>query len=219
MEAILTHERVSRREARERAVAMLSKVKIPAPELRANEFPHKLSGGMRQRVMIAMALACSPEVLIADEPTTALDVTIQAQIMELLSELQAELRMSIILITHNLALVAEVARRVAVMYAGKVVEYAASRELFSSPLHPYTHGLLACVPVPNLPKDRSLQVIPGLVPNPLRPPPGCRFHPRCPLASDRCRVEEPALSEHLPGHWAACHEIRDGRLESGGLFS
>lgn len=166
MEAIRAHQKISRHEARDRTIEMLRRVKIPAAETRIDEFPHQMSGGMRQRVMIAMALACSPEVLIADEPTTALDVTIQAQIMDLLAELQSDSKMSILLITHNLGLVAEVAHHVAVMYASKVVEYTSTRELFVAPLHPYTHGLLTSVPTLGMPKDRELNVIPGQVPNP-----------------------------------------------------
>jgi len=175
------------------------------------KYPHQMSGGMRQRVMIAMALACKPEVLIADEPTTALDVTIQAQIMELLAELQSDFHMSILLITHNLGLVAEVSDQIAVMYASKVVEHTGTVELFASPLHPYTHGLLTSVPTLGMSKEQELNVIPGQVPNPLHFPTGCRFHPRCPVAEQRCRQEEPLLREVKPGHWAACHFIENGR--------
>lgn len=217
MEAIRAHQEVSRNEARDRTIEMLRKVKIPAAETRVDEFPHQMSGGMRQRVMIAMALACSPEVLIADEPTTALDVTIQAQIMELLGELQNDVKMSILLITHNLGLVAEVSHHIAVMYASKVVEYTSTRELFASPLHPYTHGLLTSVPTLGMPKDRQLNVIPGQVPNPLYFPSGCKFHPRCPLAEERCQKEEPLLEEVQPGHWAACHLIEGGTLPLSGV--
>ena len=217
MEAIRAHQKISRHEARDRTIEMLRRVKIPAAETRIDEFPHQMSGGMRQRVMIAMALACSPEVLIADEPTTALDVTIQAQIMDLLAELQSDSKMSILLITHNLGLVAEVAHHVAVMYASKVVEYTSTRELFVSPLHPYSHGLLTSVPTLGMPKDRELNVIPGQVPNPLHFPPGCKFHPRCPLAEERCRKEEPLLEEVQPGHWAACHLIKGGTLPLSGV--
>jgi oligopeptide/dipeptide ABC transporter ATP-binding protein len=217
MEAIRVHQEVSRAEARNRTIEMLRKVKIPAAESRVDEFPHQMSGGMRQRVMIAMALACGPEVLIADEPTTALDVTIQAQIMELLEELQRDLEMSILLITHNLGLVAEVSDHIAVMYASKLVEYTQTHELFASPLHPYTHGLLTSVPTLGMPKDRALKVIPGQVPNPLHFPSGCKFHPRCPLAEERCTKEEPLLLEVQPGHWAACHMIEGGTLSGSGV--
>ncbi|MEE8350237.1 MAG: ABC transporter ATP-binding protein [Acidobacteriota bacterium] len=217
MEAIRVHQDVSHNEARDLTIEMLRKVKIPAAETRVDEFPHQMSGGMRQRVMIAMALACGPEVLIADEPTTALDVTIQAQIMELLAELQRDLRMSILLITHNLGLVAEVSDHIAVMYASEVVEYAGTEELFASPLHPYTHGLLTSVPTLGMPKDQKLKVIPGQVPNPLHFPSGCKFHPRCPLADERCRKEEPRLTEVRPGHWAACHMIEVEAVPPSGV--
>lgn len=211
MEAILVHQDVSRNEARDRTISMLRKVKISAAETRVDEYPHQMSGGMRQRVMIAMALACNPEVLIADEPTTALDVTIQAQIMELLAELQSHFHMSILLITHNLGLVAEVSDQIAVMYASKVVEHTSTTELFASPLHPYTHGLLTSVPTLGMSKEQELNVIPGQVPNPLHFPTGCRFHPRCPVAEQRCQQEEPLLREVKPGHWAACHFIENGK--------
>jgi oligopeptide/dipeptide ABC transporter ATP-binding protein len=210
MESILTHEKLSKQEARSRTIEILRKVRIPSPERRVDEYPHQMSGGMRQRVMIAMALSCSPEVLIADEPTTALDVTIQAQIMDLLQELQAELGMSILLITHNMGLVADVADAVSVMYSARVVEHAGTRALFKSPLHPYTHGLLQSVPVLGMSRDKALSVIPGAVPNPLKVPSGCRFHPRCPIAVERCRQEEPRLLEHRDGHHAACHLIEGG---------
>ena len=211
MEAIRVHQDVSRNEARDRTIAMIRRVKISAAETRVDEYPHQMSGGMRQRVMIAMALACNPEVLIADEPTTALDVTIQAQIMELLAELQSEFQMSILLITHNLGLVAEVSDQIAVMYASKVVEHASTAELFASPLHPYTHGLLTSVPTLGMSREQELNVIPGQVPNPLHFPTGCRFHPRCPVAEQRCKEEEPLLREVKPGHWAACHFIENGK--------
>ena len=211
MEAIRVHQDVSRNEARDRTIAMIRRVKISAAETRVDEYPHQMSGGMRQRVMIAMALACNPEVLIADEPTTALDVTIQAQIMELLAELQSDFHMSILLITHNLGLVAEVSDQIAVMYASKVVEHTGTVELFASPLHPYTHGLLTSVPTLGMSKEQELNVIPGQVPNPLHFPSGCRFHPRCPVAEQRCRQEEPLLREVKPGHWAACHFIENGK--------
>ncbi|MEE2822004.1 MAG: ABC transporter ATP-binding protein [Acidobacteriota bacterium] len=208
METIRVHQKVSRAEARDLTIDVLSKVKIPAASNRIDEFPHQMSGGMRQRVMIAMALACSPKVLIADEPTTALDVTIQAQIMKLLADLQNDLHMSILLITHNLGLVAEASDHIAVMYASKVVEYTSTRNLFTSPLHPYTQGLLTSVPTLGMPKNRELNVIPGQVPNPLYFPSGCKFHPRCPLAENQCQEEEPLLKEVNPGHWVACHMIK-----------
>ena len=203
-EGIQRHRRVGRREARERAIEMLRRVRIPAPEQRVDDYPHKLSGGMRQRAMIAMALSLNPQLLIADEPTTALDVTIQAQILELLRELRAEFGMSLLLITHDLGVVAEIADEVAVMYAGHIVERTDAATLFRRPGHPYTIGLLASIPKLTQEQD-ELPVIEGTVPNPLSPPPGCRFHPRCPFAVERCRVEIPALAEISPSHQVACH--------------
>ena len=202
-EAVRRHQDVGRQEARERAVDMMRRVGIPAPEQRVDEYPHQLSGGMRQRVMIAMALSCNPDVLIADEPTTALDVTTQAQILDLLQRLQAEFRMAVLLITHDLGVVAEVADRVAVMYAGRIVETAETARLFASPRHPYTRGLLRSVPQLEGPL-RRLEVIPGRVPEATDFAGGCRFHPRCPLAEDRCRSQAPVLEEVAPGHGTAC---------------
>jgi len=204
-EAIVLHQKVDKAEAQRRAVEALRKVKIPEPERRVNEYPHQFSGGMRQRAMIAMALSCNPQLLIADEPTTALDVTIQAQILDLLGELQRELGMSILIITHDLGIIAEMADDVAVMYASKVVEQAPVEDLFSRPLHPYTAGLFASRPEPGKSKSEKLNTIPGMVPAPLRFPSGCKFHPRCPFVQDRCRSEEPQLREIEPGHWARCH--------------
>ncbi len=204
MEAVRLHQKVGKAEARRRAVDMLARVGIPSPEQRVDEYPHQLSGGMRQRVMIAMALSCNPAVLIADEPTTALDVTIQAQILELLKELQRELGMALILITHDLGVIAETADRVAVMYAGKVVEYTDVRSLFAEPRHPYTIGLLESIPRMSERRER-LAVIPGTVPPPTAFPPGCPFHPRCPFAVERCREVEPALEEAAAGHSVRCH--------------
>ena len=205
VEAMRAHDpRAGARELRDRAVEALRRVRIPAPERRLEEYPHQLSGGMRQRVMIAMALACQPQLLIADEPTTALDVTVQAQILDLLRELQAETGMSIILITHDLGVVAEMADEVAVMYAGRVVERAAARALFEDPQHPYTLGLLGSVPRLDEERDRLL-AIEGVVPPPFALPQGCRFHPRCPFAAAACRAAPgPALAEVAPGHLAAC---------------
>ena len=205
MEAIVLHQKVGKSEARDRAIEMLRKVKIPEPERRIKDYPHQFSGGMRQRAMIAMALSCTPELLIADEPTTALDVTIQAQILDLLRELQAEVGMSILMITHDLGIVAEMADDVAVMYASKVVEYAPVAELFANPLHPYTAGLFSSRPEPGKPKTEKLSTIPGMVPSPLRFPPGCKFHPRCGFCQDICRTDEPELREIRPGHFARCH--------------
>jgi len=202
-EVILRHRKMGPREARERAIEMLRRVRIPAPEQRIDEYPHKLSGGMRQRAMIAMALALDPQLLIADEPTTALDVTIQAQILELLRELRAEFGMSLLLITHDLGVVAEVADEVAVMYAGRIVERANAATLFRRPGHPYTIGLLASIPKLTVEQD-ELPVVEGAVPNPLALPQGCRFHPRCPFADEECRRTDPALAEIAPGHAVAC---------------
>jgi peptide/nickel transport system ATP-binding protein len=203
IEAIQRHRPMSAGAARARAIEMLRKVRIPAPEQRLDEYPHKLSGGMRQRVMIAMALACDPKLLIADEPTTALDVTIQAQILELMRVLRAEMGTAIILITHDLGVIAEVADDVVVMYAGKIVEQAPVAAIFARPQHPYTIGLLGSLPRPNATQTR-LATIEGTVPNLAAPPPGCRFAPRCPFAEERCRRDEPPLRELAQGHRAAC---------------
>lgn len=208
IEAVMLHDRVDRRTARRRAIEMLELVGIPSPEQRVDEYPHQLSGGMRQRVMIAMALACRPSVLIADEPTTALDVTIQAQILDLLRRLQRELGMAIILITHDLGVVAEMAHRVAVMYAGQVVEYADVRSLFKRPLHPYTAGLLASLPRLGVERD-SLPVIPGSVPNPAHFPRGCRFHPRCPVMVAPLCLDHPDLMQIEPGRYSRCWRARE----------
>jgi oligopeptide/dipeptide ABC transporter ATP-binding protein len=183
---------------------LLDMVGIPDPARRARAYPHELSGGMQQRVMVAMALACRPRVLVADEPTTALDVTIQAQILDLLRELQGELRMAVLLITHNLGLVADVAHRVHVMYAGRIVESGAAPEVLEAPRHPYTRALLAAVPRLEGTEGR-LEGIPGSVPNPARLPIGCKFHPRCPLQQPRCLEEEPVAEDASSGHWLKCH--------------
>jgi peptide/nickel transport system ATP-binding protein len=215
-EAVLLHEKVNRRQAWDKAVEMLRLTRIPEPEQRAQEYPHQLSGGMRQRAMIAMALACNPKVLIADEPTTALDVTIQAQILDLIIDLQRKLGTAVILITHDLGVVAEVAQRVIVMYAGRKVEEAPVEELFARPQHPYTHGLLASIPRLTLMRGEPagnterLQEIPGMVPALSNLPPGCVFAPRCAHAEQRCRDAYPPYEEKRPGHWAACwrsHEL------------
>ncbi len=207
METVRRHEGVGRREARGTAIEMLERVGIPAAAQRVDEYPHQMSGGMRQRVMIAMALACRPAVLIADEPTTALDVTIQAQILELLKQLQADLKMAVLLITHDLGVVAETANRVAVMYAGQVVEYCDVRAAFRQPLHPYTAGLQASLP--KLGDERArLRVIKGTVPNPAHFPAGCRFHPRCPIAIERC-MEEPPLEMIAEGRWSRCWRAKE----------
>ncbi|MEX2138796.1 MAG: ABC transporter ATP-binding protein [Pirellulales bacterium] len=215
-EAIIIHQRVSKAEARNRTIEMLRKVRIPVPERRVDDYPHQFSGGMRQRAMIAMALSCNPELLIADEPTTALDVTIQAQILDLLRELQAEVGMSILMITHDLGIIAEMADDVAVMYASKVVEYAPVRELFANPLHPYTYGLFQSRPEPGKAKTARLNTIPGMVPSPLHFPAGCKFHPRCPFCRPpRSTTEEPVLREIQPGHWVHCHFASELDLKGG----
>jgi oligopeptide/dipeptide ABC transporter ATP-binding protein len=203
VEGLLRHRRISRAQATERAIAMLHKVRIPAPEQRFHQHPHKLSGGMRQRVMIAMALACAPRLLIADEPTTALDVTIQAQILELMRTLQTDTGTAVILITHDLGVVAEVADEVVVMYAGRVVERAPVQALFDAPQHPYTVGLLGSVPRLDVQRTR-LAAIEGQVPNPLRRGPGCGFAERCPFADAHCRAAAPPLREVGAGHESAC---------------
>ena len=205
-ETIRLHRKATKRQARERAVEMLRLVKIPEPEKRARAYPHELSGGQRQRVMIAIALACTPKLLIADEPTTALDVTIQAQILELIGELQARLGMAVLLITHDLGVVAERTNRVAVMYAGKIVEHAAPDAIFKQPLHPYTAGLINSMPGLGAPK-RRLQAIPGMVPSPLDWPSGCHFRDRCGRADSRCAATQPPLLERAPGHWVACFKV------------
>jgi oligopeptide/dipeptide ABC transporter ATP-binding protein len=207
IEAVQLHRKCSTRDARDRAVELLKKVGIAEPARRLDSYPHQLSGGMRQRVMIAIALSCNPQLLIADEPTTALDVTIQAQILDLLNQLQADEGLSILLITHDLAVVAQTAHKVAVMYASKIVETADVKELFRQPLHPYTQGLLRSIPKLGDVKDR-LDTIPGTVPNPLDFPAGCKFHPRCGVGCDkkRCQTQEPPLREIAPGRCVACWE-------------
>src|SRR5205823_9075865 len=202
-ETLVRHGNVSKQEAKKQAIEMLRRVRIPSPEQRAEDYPHQLSGGMRQRVMIAMALACNPKLLIADEPTTALDVTIQAQILELMRALRAELGTAIILITHDLGVIAELADDVIVMYAGQVIERCSVARLFAEPQHPYTIGLLGSMPRLHLGQER-LAAIQGFVPNAAALPPGSRFHPRCPFAVAKCRQETPPLMEITPDHYAAC---------------
>ena len=191
-EAIIKHDKVSKAEAKNRSIEMLKLVGIPSPETRVNNFPHQLSGGMRQRVMIAMALSCNPELLIADEPTTALDVTIQAQILDLMLDLKEKLGTAILLITHDLGVVAEVADKVVVMYCGKVVEKSSVSEIFKNPKHPYTKGLLNSIPKIDESSER-LFIIPGTVPNPLNLPSGCSFRDRCPNCMEKCEKEQPSL--------------------------
>ncbi len=209
-EALILHQNMTGKQALERSIEMLDLVRIPEPRQRAKEYPHQLSGGMRQRAMIAMALACNPKVLIADEPTTALDVTIQAQILSLIVDLQERLGTAVILITHDLGVVAETAHRVIVMYAGRKVEEASVEDLFASAQHPYTHGLMASIPHLDLirgsageERDR-LQEISGIVPALSDLPPGCAFAPRCQFADEKCTSAYPPFEERRPGHWAAC---------------
>ncbi len=202
-EAIILHQGLSKKDARDQAIEMLKKVGIPAPEQRVDEYPHQLSGGMRQRVMIAMALSCNPSLLIADEPTTALDVTIQAQILDLLNKLQEEFHMAIIMITHDLGVIAEIADRVAVMYAGRIVEYGDVKDIFNNPQHPYTEGLLESIPKVNELRDR-LTVISGTVPNPTNFPKGCRFNPRCQDIMDICKVKSPGRTAASSKHDVSC---------------
>jgi len=203
VEGIVKHRGASRAEAKAQAVEVLRRVRIPSPEARFDDYPHRLSGGMRQRVMIAMALACQPRLLIADEPTTALDVTIQAQILDLMRMLREETGTAIILITHDLGVVAELADDVAVMYAGRIVERAPVRSLFAAPQHPYTVGLLGSIPKLHLDQER-LAVIEGQVPSLQAPVAGCQFHPRCPFAVEQCRRQLPPLADVAVGHQAAC---------------
>jgi peptide/nickel transport system ATP-binding protein/oligopeptide transport system ATP-binding protein len=202
-EALLIHKPISKRQAWARAIELLAEVGIPEPASRARDYPHQLSGGMRQRVMIAMAIACEPDLLIADEPTTALDVTIQAEILELLAGLRERRGMGLLLITHDLGVVAEQADRVAIMYAGRIVEEAATPGLFSDPLHPYTRALLRSMPTLGVHRER-LETIPGTVPDITRRPSGCSFRDRCPLAIPECGLAVPPLEAKRPGHVVAC---------------
>lgn len=211
MEVVLVHERVSKKEAFDRSVQMLELVGIPDPASRMNDYPHQFSGGMRQRVMIAMALACNPSLLIADEPTTALDVTIQAQILELMLKIKDERKdAAILLITHNLAVVAETCHRVMVMYGGKIQEIASVRQLFKNPQHPYTRGLLASLPTVDGEKQERLRTVPGNVPSILDLPAGCKFVTRCTERLEHCATIEPELIETEPGHWVRCHLVSKG---------
>ncbi|WP_236240118.1 ABC transporter ATP-binding protein [Streptomyces sp. CC228A] len=207
-EMYVVHRGMSKKDAREKAVELMDRVRIPAARERVGQYPHQFSGGMRQRIMIAMAMALEPDLIIADEPTTALDVTVQAQVMELLAELQRELRMGLILITHDLGVVADVADRIAVMYAGRIVETAPVHDIYKAPAHPYTQGLLDSIPRLDQ-KGRDLYAIKGLPPNLMAIPPGCAFHPRCPRARDVCRTDVPPLYEVSDTRSSACHFWRE----------
>jgi oligopeptide transport system ATP-binding protein len=213
-EMFRVHEGLSKKEATERAIDLMEQVRIPAARQRVGDYPHQFSGGMRQRIMIAMSIALDPDVLIADEPTTALDVTVQAQIMELLADLQRERKMGLILITHDLGVVADVADKISVMYAGRIVEKAQVGDIYARPAHPYTKGLLESIPRLDL-KGKDLSAIRGLPPSLTRIPPGCEFNPRCPYAQQICRDQRPPLNEVVPGRYSACHfaqEVLDGTI-------
>ncbi|HVN64487.1 MAG TPA: ABC transporter ATP-binding protein [Candidatus Binataceae bacterium] len=203
-EAIRLHQHTSRAETRNRTIEAMRMVGIADPDRRIDDYPHQLSGGMRQRVMIAMALSCNPKLLIADEPTTALDVTIQAQILDLIRELQARLGLAVILVTHDLGIVAEYADEVTILYSAHVMEQAAAAELFKNPLNPYTRGLLESIPGIGGERRRRLNAIPGAIPSALNPPAGCRFHPRCPSAIPACAAAVPPLEQKAPNHYVAC---------------
>jgi oligopeptide/dipeptide ABC transporter ATP-binding protein len=206
-EAVRLHQHTGWRETLERTIEALRLVGIADPERRVNDYPHQLSGGMRQRVMIAMALACEPKLLIADEPTTALDVTIQAQILDLIRELQVRLKLAVILVTHDLGIVAQYADDVTILYAARVMEQAPSAELFRNPLNPYTRGLLESIPGADGHRHRRLRAIAGTIPNALHPPSGCRFHPRCPMVIDECARVDPPLVAKAPQHLVACIRV------------
>jgi oligopeptide transport system ATP-binding protein len=213
-EMFRVHEGLSKKEATERAVDLMEQVRIPAARQRVGDYPHQFSGGMRQRIMIAMAIALDPDVLIADEPTTALDVTVQAQIMELLADLQRERKMGLILITHDLGVVADVADKISVMYAGRIMEKAQVGEIYARPAHPYTKGLLESIPRVDL-KGQDLSAIKGLPPSLTRIPPGCEFNPRCPYAQQVCIEKRPPLHEVVSGRYSACHfaeEVLNGTI-------
>ena len=203
-ETIILHQGLRKREARKRAIEMLTAVGISSPEQRVDEYPHQLSGGMRQRAMIAMALSCHPSLLIADEPTTALDVTIQAQVLDLMNDLRKKFGASILFITHDLGVIAKMADHVVVMYLGKIVESAPVRDIFKDPKHPYTHGLMDSIPSLKMSRKKRLVPIKGIVPDPLEAPQGCGFEPRCPSAMERCKAHIPLLKEVTPNHLVAC---------------
>jgi peptide/nickel transport system ATP-binding protein len=206
-EAIRLHQKTSRGEARQRAIEMLRVVQIADPERRIDDYPHQLSGGMRQRVMIAMALSCRPKLLIADEPTTALDVTIQSQILDLIRDLQQQFQLAVLLVTHDLGIVAEYADDVTILYSSRVMEQAGAADLFANPLNPYTRALLNSIPGAGGHKNRRLQAIGGTIPNPADPPPGCRFNPRCPMVIPDCSQVDPPLEAKRPNHYVACIRV------------
>jgi peptide/nickel transport system ATP-binding protein len=208
-EVMLLHKKITKQEALRLSVEMLDKVGIPSPDIRMGEYPHQLSGGMRQRVVIAMALACQPQLLIADEPTTALDVTIQAQILELIAELQRDMGMAVILITHDLGVIAETSKNVVVMYAGKVAEKGTVTDVFDKPSHPYTRGLLASIPRLDTPPKAKLAIIPGMVPGLLDLPKGCRFENRCAFRRDDCVLVQPPMESISDSHQLACLHWRE----------
>ena len=214
-ETLLRHRNMTKKEAMEYAADLLSKVRMADPAKRLKQYPHELSGGLRQRVMISMALACNPKILIADEPTTALDVTVQAQVLRLLEELKDEFKMSMIFITHDLGVVSEVADRIIVLYGGMKMEEGASEKFFKQPLHPYTQGLINCIPKISGNSSERLATIPGIVPSLLDMPNGCRFSNRCPLASDMCKSEPPTIEEYEPTHFVACYNCSKGGIVNG----
>jgi len=211
-EVLILHQKMDKKTAYRRAIEMLAFTGIPAPERVAKSYPHELSGGMLQRGMISMALACKPALLIADEPTTALDVTIEAQILELMRDLKTKTGSSILMITHDLGVIAEVCDRVGVMYAGNIIELSSVKDIFDHPLHPYTIGLIGSIPKLNQERGMQLETIPGSVPNLISPPSGCRFHPRCKKAMDICKDKKPKLTEIEKGHMVACH-LYTGKVE------
>ncbi|MEA3361336.1 MAG: ABC transporter ATP-binding protein [Thermodesulfobacteriota bacterium] len=213
MEPIILHQKLDKEKARKKAIEILDMVGISSPEKQIDNYPHQLSGGMRQRAMIAMALSCEPKLLIADEPTTALDVTIQAQILELLKKIREEIGMAVMMITHDLAVIAEVSDNVLVAYAGKALEYADVKTIFREPKHPYTQALYDSIPRLTDTKKRRLEVIPGMVPNPLEFPPGCRFHPRCKFTKNVCKEEEPGLKEVSNIHKVRCFIYDENKAE------